>query len=221
MEINTDDFNERGLYLLLPEGRRIALTQARVETFAHSFETNLDRIPPEIQNAVHFQACPVCPEKGRALFCHALPATLAFLAELKDFRSHDQVGAVYRGAEPGLVCVPETTMQDALQYVVMLSLLDYCETGLKYGKFFQGTHPLMGSKELLARVHLNIHWDCRGDGPRIKEVLHAFAEEITCTCRCQVQRLRLISERDALINAFVNVQTQIEFLAISKGAPAG
>lgn len=97
MEINTDDFNERGLYLLLPEGRRIALTQARVETFAHAFETNLDRIPPEIRSAVHFHFCPICPEKDRALFCHALPATLAFLAELKDFRSHDRVGAVYRG----------------------------------------------------------------------------------------------------------------------------
>ena len=221
MEINTDDFNERGLYLLLPEGRRIALTQARVETFAHAFETNLDRIPPEIRSAVHFHFCPICPEKDRALFCHALPATLAFLAELKDFRSHDRVGAVYRGPGAGLVCAPETTMQEALQYVVILSLLDYCEVGLKYGRFFQGTHPLMGSSELLARVHLNIYWDCQGDGPRIKAVLQAFANEITCTCRCQVQRLRLVSEHDALINAFVHLQTQIEFLARSKGALLG
>ena len=221
MEINTDDFNERGLYLLLPEGRRIALTQARVEAYAHSFEANLDRIPPEIQSAVHFQFCPVCPEKGRALFCHALPATLAFLADLKDFSSHDRVGADYRGPEPGLVCVPETTMQEALQYVVSLSLLEYCEVGLKYARFFHGTHPLMRSTEMLARVHLNIHWDCQGDGPRIKEVLRAFTNEITCTCRCQVERLRLISDHDALINAFVNLQTQIEFLSLSKGALAG
>jgi len=217
MEINTDDFTERGLYLLLPEGRRIALTQARVETFAHAFESNLDRIPPEIHDAVHFQFCPVCPEKGRSPFCHALPPTLAFFADLKDFNSHDRVGAVYRGPEAGLVCVPETTMQEALQYVVILSLLEYCEVGLKYGRFFQGTHPLMSSRELITRVHLNIHWDCQGDGPRIKALLRAFTEEITCTCRCQIQRLRLICEHDALINAFVNLQTQIEFMHLSRG----
>ena len=216
MEINTDEFREPGLYLLLPEGRRIALTQDRIGAFAHTFEANLGEIPLEIRSAVQFEACPVCPERAAAKFCHALPATLAFSDELRDFRSYDRVSAVYRDQERALVCVPETTMQEALQFVAILSLIHYCEVGRKYARFLHGVHPLMAPAELMARVHLNIYWDCKGDRDRIASTLKSFSDEITCTCRCQVSRLQLICKRDALVNAFVNTQAQIECLALTE-----
>jgi hypothetical protein len=218
MEINRDDFEQNGLYLLLPGGRRIALTREMIETFAHTFESNLDQIPAKIRSAVAFQACPVCPEKGSAVFCHALPATLAFVEALEGFKSYDKVSAVYRGTEPGLVWVPETTMQEALQFVTILSFMYYCEVGKKYWKFFLGIHPLLSPHEMIARIHLNIYWDCKGDQQKVDQVMQSFADEITCTCRCQVERLGLISKNDALMNAFVNTQAQIEYLAMSKGA---
>ena len=88
----------------------------------------------------------------------------------------------------------------------------------QYWKFFLGIHPLLNPQELIARLHLNIYWDCRGDQPKIDQILRTFGNEITCTCRCQVERLRLICKEDALMNAFVNTQAQIECLATSKGA---
>ncbi|HTQ30086.1 MAG TPA: hypothetical protein VMI53_02655 [Opitutaceae bacterium] len=218
MEINTADFEQPGLYLLFPEGKRIVLTRERIKRFAHTFECSLDQIPLEIRSAVAFHACEVCPERGRLIFCHALPATLAFFDELNGFKSYDRVSAVYRGAGCELVCVPDTTMQEALQFVVILSLMFYCEIGKKYWKFFTGVHPLMDPAELINRVHLNIHWHCKGDGAKIEQVLQTFADEIACTCECQVKRLRLICKNDALLNAFVNTQAQIECLALTKGA---
>ena len=179
MEIRVNDFKQSGLYLLFPEGRRIVLTREKIEAYAHAFETNLDQIPVEVRGAVAFQACAVCPEKDRAKFCHALPATLAFFEELKGFKSFDNVAAVYKGREPGLVLAPETTMQEALQFVVIFSLMYYCEVGKQYWKYFLGIHPLLRPEELITRIHLNIYWDCKGDKPKVDEVLRAFGDEIT------------------------------------------
>jgi hypothetical protein len=218
MEIREEDFNQNGLYLLFPGGGRIVLTRDKIESFAQTFESNLDQIPVEIRSAVAFQACPVCPERERAKFCHALPATLAFFEELKGFKSYDHVSAVYKGPGRGLVWVPETTMQEALQFVVILSLMYYCEVGKHYWKYFLGIHPLLSPEEMINRIHLNIYWDCQGDKPKVDKVLRTFGDEITCTCRCQVKRLGLICKNDALMNAFVNTQAQIEWLATSEGA---
>ena len=217
-EFNPGDFKQVGLYLLFPGGKRIVLTREKIESFAHTFEANLDQIPDKIRSAVAFQACPVCPEKERAKFCHALPATLAFIEEMEGCKSYDKVGAVYRGLQPGLVWVPETTMQEALQFVTILSLMYYCEVGKKYWKFFLGIHPLLSPHEMIARIHLNIYWDCQGDKGKADRVIQSFAEEINCTCRCQVKRLGLICKNDVLMNAFVNTQAQIEYLAMGGDA---
>jgi hypothetical protein len=212
--IGLEDFQESGLYLLFPGGKRIVLTREKIESFTRTFEANLDQIPDKIRSAVAFQACPVCPEKERARFCHALPAALAFLEALEGYKSHSKVGAAYRGQQAGLVWVPETTMQEALQFVAILSLMYYCEVGKKSWKFFLGTHSLLSPHEMIARIYLNVYWDCRGDQEKVGRVLQSFADEITCTCRCQVKRLGLICKNDVLMSAFVNIQAQIEYLAM-------
>jgi len=216
MVFRVDEFKQSGLYLLFPGGKRIVLTREKIEAFAHIFESNLDQIPAEIRAAAAFPACPVCPEKDRAKFCHALPATLAFFNELKGFKSFDNVGAVYRGRKQDLALVPKTSMQEALQFVAIFSLMYYCEVGKQYWKFFLGIHPLMGPEELITRIHLNIYWDCKGDKQKVDKILRSFGDEIICTCRCQVKRLGLICKNDALMNAFVNTQSQIEWLVMAK-----
>jgi hypothetical protein len=218
MELDLAGFPDNGVYLLFPEGRRIAITRERIKEFAQTFEANLDKIPAHIRSAADFQACPVCPEKGRARFCHALPATLAFIEDLDGFKSYDTVSAVYRGPSPWLACAPHTTMQDALQFVAALSLMYHCEVGKKYWRFFLGMHPLQSPEELSTRIYLNIYWDCQGDQQKVDQVIQSFAEEIACTCECQVKRLRLVCKTDVLMNAFVNVQGQIAYLAMRRGA---
>jgi hypothetical protein len=218
MGLTSAEFEKSGLYLVFPDGRRIDLTREKIEAFAHSFESNLDQLPDRIKSAAAFKACPVCPEKDRAAFCHALPATLAFMEELEGLKSYDKVDAVYRGSGPGLVWVPGISMQEALQFVAILSLMFYCEVGRKYWKFFLGVHPLLSPHEMTAKIYLNMFWDCKGDRKKTEQILGKFAEEINCTCRCQVQRLRLICRSDVLMAAFVNTQNQIEYLALCKDA---
>jgi len=165
MVFRVDEFKQSGLYLLFP-GKADHSHPRKIEAFAHVFESNLDQIPAEIRAAAAFQACPVCPEKGRAKFCHALPATLAFFDELKGFKSFDNVGAVYRGRKQDLALVPKTSMQEALQFVAIFSLMYYCEVGKQYWKFFLGIHPLMGPEEMITRIHLNIYWIAKATNRR-------------------------------------------------------
>jgi hypothetical protein len=157
----------------------------------------------------------VCPEKERTRYCHALPATLAFYEELKGLKAFDFVGAVYKGPTQGLVVVPKITMQEALQFVAFYSLMSHCEVGKKYAKYFLGIHPLLSPREMVNRILLNVYWDGKGDEAKINQVLGVFSTEITCTCQCQVQRLGLITNYEALKNAFVHVQAQIHWLEIS------
>jgi hypothetical protein len=107
-------------------------------------------------------------------------------------------------------------MQEALQFVAIFSLMYYCEVGKQYWKYFLGIHPLLSPEEMIARIHLNVYWDGKGDKQKVDEILRSFADEITCTCRCQVKRLGLICKDDALMNAFVNTQIQIELLAMAR-----
>jgi hypothetical protein len=217
MEIALDQYTENGVYLHLPDGRRIDITRDKIEAFARKFEANLDQIPAHLRKAVDFQPCSVCPERHRAVFCHALPATLAFVDELRGYKSFHEATAVYRGPEPTLAVAPHTTMQEALQFVGILGLMYHCEVGKNYWKYFMGTHPLQSPDELGARIYLNIYWDCRGDQEAVEHVLQTFNDEITTVTSCQVKRLRLVVSDDVLINAFVNVQTQIAFLAMRRG----
>jgi hypothetical protein len=109
-------------------------------------------------------------------------------------------------------------MQEALQFVVIFSLMYYCEVGKRYWKYFLGIHPLLSPEEMIARISLNIYWDCKGDKQKVDEILSSFENDITCTCRCQVKRLGLICKDDALMNAFVNTQVQIQLLVMTKDA---
>ncbi len=218
MEITLDNYPQNGIYLHLPDGRQIAITRDKIQAFAQYFEANLDQIPVAMRQAVEFQACSICPEKNRAIFCHALPATLAFVDELAGFKSFHNVTAVYRGPEPTLVVAPNTTMQDALQFVAIMSLMYHCEVGKKYWKYFLGVHPLQSPDELSARIYLNIFWECHGNQETVDYVLNTFKDEITTISSCQAHRLRLIVHDDALLNAFANVQSQIATLAMRRGS---
>lgn len=217
MQISLDQYPQDGIYLHLPDGRLIAITREKIKAFARRFEANLDQIPAHLRKAVEFQACSICPERDRALFCHALPPTLAFVDELAGVKSFHNVTAVFRGPEPTLVVAPNTTMQEALQFVAAMSLMNHCEVGKKYWKYFVGVHPLQDPDTLSARVYLNIFWECQGNRAAVQEKLESFTEEITSTSICQVNRLRLIVNDDALINAYASVQSQVVCLAMRGG----
>jgi hypothetical protein len=218
MEFSLENYPVSGVYLHLPDGRLIAITREKIKAFARNFEAKLDNIPAHLRDAVDFHPCSICPERNRARSCHALPATLAFVDELAGLKSFHSVTAVYRGPESTLVVAPNTTMQEALQFVAALSLMYHCEVGKKYWKYFLGVHPLQNPDEVSTRIYLNIFWECHGNQEAVDWVLRTFKEEITTTSACQANRLRLIVQDDALLNAFAIVQSQIACLTVPREA---
>lgn len=215
--LDPDAFTEPGLYLLPPEGEWLVLTRSEIE---HRMQAMLDdpaAIPPSTRAATAYQPCEICPEKDSAKICHAIMTTLPFAPEIDRYVSYQHVTALYREPSfhedvPGGIYIRTTSMQEALQYVAMLSLLFYCEVGKKYYACFENVNPLMPSDLLSRTVFANIYLHCAGNQQAIETMLTQMTEELLLTARCQIKRLQLICKQDAFINAIVGTHTTVQML---------
>jgi hypothetical protein len=137
---------------------------------------------------------------------------LPFLDIVDQYVSYDEVIAVYKGNEDDLVHVRATTMQNALRYVSILSLLRYNLVLQKYWKYYYGIIPIMGGREVATRVYLNMYWFHKGNLEEMKAIIRTFGEELRVSSTNQVKRLNLVCKNDAFVNAFVNTQLVAQFL---------
>ncbi|MBL7076343.1 MAG: hypothetical protein ISS31_02625 [Kiritimatiellae bacterium] len=210
--LNLTQYDEPGLYLEMPNGDRVVLTRALIEEKAQAMLNNPDLLSPEVRAAADYQACDICPERETAQICHAIMTTLPFFDEIDRYMSYDSVTAVFRESEGSSLLIRDTTMQGALQYVSILSLMHYCEVGRKYGAFFEGVNPLMPQVEIASAVYKNMYIACEGDLAILTDTLRTMQEELLQTAKCQIKRLQLISKRDAFLNAFVATETTTELM---------
>lgn len=210
--IDTASFPDPGLYLLWPDGARLNLTRAAIEARARAMLDDPSKIPPHVKAAADYKPCEICPERDTAEICHSIMTTLPFVDDIERYVSFDRVTAVYRGDGQGSLHMVETSLQDALKYLSILSLTAYCEVGKKYESYFAGINPLMAPRDIAAAVLRNIYFEARGDMANVKELVDRMQEEMLLTTRCQMNRLRLISKSDAFLNAFVTVHTTAEFI---------
>jgi hypothetical protein len=90
-------------------------------------------------------------------------------------------------------------------------MLQYCEVGQIYFKYFAGVIPLMDPLAIVERVYLNIYWDLQGDLPAVHALMTKMRTELDVTLRCQMDRLQLFCQSDAFLNAFVitHIMTQL------------
>lgn len=152
--------------------------------------------------------------KNKADICDAIRPVLPFLEKLDKYFSYDKVTAVYRGGGGGMLHVKETDLQEALQYVSLLSLLRYNQVLRKYWKYYYGVTPLMSSPEAAGRIYINMYWQHKGDKAEIDKVIAQFREELMISSENQVKRMNLVSRNDVFINAFVKTQVVSEFLSM-------
>ena len=208
------DLPREGLYLVFEDSTRLELTDESIAQKAEEYWRDPARIPPEVKKAVEFQRCPFCPLRKSGGFCDALRPVLPLLEIVDRYMSYDRVTAIYRGADPTLAHVAETTIQGALKYLCVISLTQYCRVGWKYRKYYAGIMPLTDPEESSLRMYLNIYWHLRGRLVEIDRLIARFREEIRITSENQVKRLAVICRRDAFVNAFVNAQVALEFLSL-------
>lgn len=212
VQVDLKEFDQPGLYLIFPDGKKLALTRSVIEETSERFLSDSSKIPPAVKAAADYQMCSICPEKEHAQICHALMPTLPFLEILDTYFSCDRVTALYRDEESRVLHTAEVDLQQALQYVSIMSLMYYCETGRKYYRFFKGIVPLVSVEQMMKQVLLNMYWQTRGDHEAIRRIVKQFREELAITTECQVKRLRLICKHDTFINTFVKTQIGAAFL---------
>ncbi len=205
-------YDEPGLYLEMPDGEQVVLTRALIEEKTRSMLDDPNQLSPEVRAAADYQACDICPERETAEICHAIMTTLPFFDEIDRYMSYDRVTAVFRESEGSSLMIRDTTMQGALQYVSILSLMHYCEVGRKYFAFFEGVNPLMPQEQIASAVFRNMYLACEGNMTILVDTLQTMQEELLQTAKCQVKRLQLISKRDAFLNAFVATETTTELM---------
>jgi hypothetical protein len=212
--LDTTQFADAGLYLLWPDGSRLDLTRAAIEANARAMLDDPSRIPPRVKAAAEYKACTICPQRDTAEICHAIMPALPFVEAIDRYMSYDRVTAVYRDGRDAIVHAVETTMEEALKYVAILSLTSYCEVGRKYGTYFEGVDPLMEATEIAGVVYRQIYFAAGGHMPTVESTIRTMQDEILHTARCQADRLRLISQSDAFLNAFVAAHTVAQLLFI-------
>lgn len=212
IDFDFNDFREEGLYLIFPDSSRMALTRDHVQKVTREYWANPRKIPEEVKNAVDFQRCPFCPLKGQDDFCDALRPILPFFEVMDKYVSFDKVTAVYRDAGRNLFHIADTNMQNALRFVSIMSLMQYCQIGRKYWRYYLGISPLAAGPAAVERLFLNIYWDHKGDMARIRNTISAFNGQIEVTADNQIKRLNLICKNDAFMNAFVNTHTMLILL---------
>lgn len=210
------DYEQEGLYIILEDSRPLALTRNNIEQTAKKFWEDPGKINSKIKISAEFQRCDFCPLRKTGGLCDAIRPTFPFLDALDKYLSHDQVTAVYKDDKGGL-CVHRTTMQKALRYLSVLSLVYYCQVTRKYWKHFWGIMPLMEAQEVAARLYLNFFYLSNGSKKAAEKSISKFKEEITITSRNQVKRMNLVCDNDAFMNAFVNTQIITDILSFDIG----
>jgi len=212
LDLKLSDFEKEGLYLLFPDSTRLELTKENIDRVADRYWQDPAKIPEDKRKAIEFQKCYFCPHKNKEDICDSIRPILPFLDIVDQYVSYDKIIAVYKGSEEKLVHIRATTMQDALKYVSILSLLRYNLVLQKYWKYYYGIIPIMGGREVATRVYLNMYWFHKGNLEGIKEMLRRFGEELRVSSTNQVKRLNLVCKNDAFVNAFVNTQLVTQFL---------
>jgi hypothetical protein len=213
INIKFDDFKTPGLYLIFKDGSKLVLTAENIEKVVKEFWDNPAKISSSVKKAIDFQRCSFCPMKSKEDMCDAIRPTIPFLSIVDKYVSFDEVTAVFTG-DDGILRVSFTTMQEALKYVSILSLMNFCKKGRTYWKYFYGINPLMNPKEIAGRLCLNLHFINKDYREKIKETITKFNEEITISSKNQIMRMNLVCKNDAFMNSFVNTQLSAMLLSM-------
>lgn len=212
-----DRYKEAGLTIFFDDGQVVDLTYRAVNAAAERLEHDQDAIPADRRSAAEFLPCKVCPARHTAAMCHALPAILPFLDELNPHKSYKHVYALYveKGDEQNspVLHASSTSLQRALHFVAMQSVLSFCEIGRLYRRFFSGVIPFSSSETIAERIYANVMLDNNGRLEEVEKTLQSMRADLTVTMQCQIKRVYLVTRSDAFANAFVNLHLALQLLA--------
>lgn len=207
-------FKEEGLYLFFPDGDCISITKNYINNYFQMVWHDSFMFPPQVKKATKLAFCAHCP--GKALgeeYCVAIRPILPFLEKIDKYMSYNEVTAVLKTDFPSVISIRQTNLQNALGYLSLLSLIQYCETNRKYWPYYFGVNPLAHHEQALSQIYLNIFWINNGDKDKTLKAIDSFSNEIRISDECLTRRLQLICKNDAFLNAYANTQMSADFLS--------
>jgi hypothetical protein len=214
LRLKFEDYAKKGLYLRISDSKVVDLTIERIEQLAGEYWQNVNKLPANVKEAIEFQRCPFCPLKGEKSICDAIRPILPLIEDLGNFVSFQNVIALFKDNGKEVLHLANTTMQSALRYVSIVSLIYFCQAAKKYQKYFSGVIPLMNGKKVAREIYLNIYWYHKGKKEDIEETISKFNKVLFETSQNQVKRLNLLPVEDGLKNAYVNTHIISELLSI-------
>ncbi len=209
-KLDTREISDASLYLLFSDGRKLNINRAEMERYNRGNNGCLCDMPLCVKSTENFSRCSICPEKQGV--CDALIPLIPYIEIFDNYNSFDKVTAVFKKGD--LTYVSKTTVQEAVRYVSILGLMQYCLVGKKYWKCFLDVIPLMPFQELYNRLYLNVYWLNKGDSNAIDSFIKLFAEDITITTKNIAKRLNVICKSDAFLNSFVNMHIGAKLLTL-------
>ena len=213
INVSPEIYKDEGLYIYGTDSNILELTYGKIKQAAADYWSNTDKIPENVKESRAFERCPFCPLIKTGGLCDAIRPVLPFLDHIDKYVSFDKVKAVYKEKDKDVIYYSECSMQQALQYVSVLSLIHYCQAGKKYKKYFLGLIPLMRGKDLATTLYKNMYFLHKGNEEEISGIIKTFYDEISVSSQNQAKRLRMICKNDAFINAIIKTQIITEFLS--------
>lgn len=193
----------QGLYLLINDEHFVDLGFDAVEAYAKAFWNDPLQIDDSLKENLAFMPCSICKHVNQRVLCLALRPLLPLTKLVDQYLSSDETVVCYKN-DQGNCSVTKTTLENALVFVIQMSLIDFCDVGQQYKHWFLGTHPLMTTLEIARRVYLNVFWIERGNPENVKKELNTFVNKLKVTIHCQANRIRLVAKRDPILNALAN-----------------
>ncbi|MFH1653373.1 MAG: hypothetical protein ABIE74_04880 [Pseudomonadota bacterium] len=213
-QFNMNDFKEDGLYLLTKD-KRLEFTNTKIKGLADEFWNNSAKLSADIKEATEFKRCDFCPLNETGNMCDAIRPTLPLIDQLGGYNSFDQVTAIYKEVGKKELHIADTDMQNALRYISILSLTQYCQKAKMFYRYFKGVIPIMDSDDVAKQIYMNIYWINRGEEKLIQSELDKFKKVLFITTQNQNNRLDIIMKEDSLKNAFAIVHIVSELLSMN------
>jgi hypothetical protein len=215
VKLELSNFSRRGLYIILENLKQIDFTDENIKKITEYYWNDSDKISYSIRKAVDFQRCDFCQLKNDNDndICNAIKPILPLIDFIKEYKSFDKVTAVYVDNK-NIVHVSYTTMQEALKYLSMISLLDYCLEAKLYKKYYYGVNPLLNPEEIAKRLYINAFWINR-DIIETTKFIKEFTKKMTVTSVNQIKRINQVCQKDSLANAFVNTQLSSMLMSLN------
>jgi hypothetical protein len=212
LSLKLDKYKDEGLYIETQE-IFIELTHKVIKETADDFWNSSSKISSSVKDNVKFHRCTICPLKEGS--CDTFKAILPFLEYIDYYKSFDEVVAIYKSDIENLLYLNKTTMQDALKSSAILALTRYCKYGEKYKKYFKSIIPTMSPPEIAERLYLNAFFIHKGEIASINKFIETAYSGLSVAIERLIERISLLCQNDAFLNAFVETQAVLEYLTMN------